>query len=154
MELDITKKRKTIIDSEDYDKVKDYKWHLLKTGYVATSVGGRKNKKMIYIHRLITNCPDGKVVDHINGNPLDNRKKNLRICLHIENCLNRKKSSINTKTSKYKGVHFDKNRNKWRTSIRVNGTNFYLGRFNSEIEAKNAYDNFAINCKFGKINEK
>lgn len=79
-----------VIDLEDVDKCKNYKWFLsfdeiLNSFYVKTS------KYPYSLHRVIMNCPKGFVVDHINHNTLDNRKENLRICTHAENMKNRKK---------------------------------------------------------------
>ena len=128
-------------DLEDYDKIKDYCWHINKK-YACTKY---KNNR-IMMHRLIMNCPKDKVVDHINGNTLDNRKSNLRICTQHENSYNKVKGKNNT--SGYKGVSWDKNANKW--SVRLH--NKYLGLYNSLEEAvkvskefdKNEYGEFSV----------
>ena len=89
---------------------------MIRGGY-ATS---RKNHKTIIFHRIIMGTNDSKIqVDHINGNTLDNRKQNLRICSNQENSFNKNKNSNNS--SGYKGVYFDKERNKWRSAIQFNG---------------------------------
>lgn len=72
----------TKIDKEDYDKVKCYKWTLTSENYVMNKASG------ILLHRLIMNCPDDKVVDHINHDTLNNTKSNLRIVSRSENCRN------------------------------------------------------------------
>ena len=73
---------KSLIDPEDFEKVSGYRWFAIKKrGYVVA----KKNSKRIWLHRLIMNPPQGLVVDHINGNPLDNRKSNLKICSIREN---------------------------------------------------------------------
>lgn len=118
---------KALIDLEDIDKVKEYKWCLNNTGYIHN----RKNN--IMLHRLIMDCPDDKVVDHINHNPLDNRKENLRICTPQQNNMNR--SNRYNNTSGVKGVHWDKEYNKWRCQITINKKTIHLGRFNSIEEA-------------------
>ena len=79
-----------IIDKEDYSKVKQYTWQ---TSYCKGTdkfyaVSSRHNQKNVKLHRLIMNCPKGMIVDHINHNPLDNRKCNLRICSPRSNSLN------------------------------------------------------------------
>lgn len=68
-----------------------------------------------YLHRMLTNAPKHLQVDHINGNKLDNRMINLRICTNKSN--NRNKKAYK---GKYKGVYFDKKRNKWCSQITKN----------------------------------
>jgi hypothetical protein len=96
---------------------------------------------------------DTQVVDHINGNRLDNRRANLRICTHKENSRNRTKSV--GKTSKHKGVHYEADRKRWRASIRYDGKLICLGRYKSEEAASTAYDNAATKYfgKFAKTNQ-
>jgi hypothetical protein len=92
----------------------------------------------------------GHLVDHINRDKLDNRRKNLRICSINES--NRNRGIIKFKKrqniiSKYKGVWWD--RSKWRTAITVNNQKIYLGRFDSERDAAIAY-NTAARIFFGE----
>ena len=75
---------KFMVDRSNVDKVKDLKWSAINTGYIVAY----KDRKMILLHRFITNCPSGMVVDHINRNKLDNRISNLRICTQKENMEN------------------------------------------------------------------
>ena len=124
------------VDNEDFDKLKVINWYITHYGYA-------KNDNHSYIHRLILNCPDDKYVDHINHDKLDNRKSNLRICTRRENNINRKPLSILTKTSLYKGVCWDKSRNKWRANVGYNGKKIHLGRFENELESAKAYDDKA-----------
>jgi hypothetical protein len=77
------------------------------------------------------------VVDHINNNKLDNRLENLQIISNRANLTKDKKKG----TSKYVGVNLDKTRNKWISQITINGKNVFLGRFKTEIEASEAYQN-------------
>lgn len=125
-----------LIDIEDIEKVKNFYWNIRYdkrhpncTVYVET----HKNNKRIHLHRLLTNCPDGMVVDHINYNGLDNRKCNLRVITQGANTLNRKKYK-----GKYlQGVAFDN-----RRPIRKYYSYFnkkFLGSFATEIEAHNKY---------------
>lgn len=140
----LTRGKYAKIDAEDFATLSVYSWYTLKTGYAATSVGGRKNKKMIYMHRLVMDVIDRFIsVDHINKNKLDNRKENLRICSHKQNCSNSSKSK-NLKTSKFKGVYFDKQRGKWAAKIKVNYINIFLGRFDDEIGAAKKYNKAAL----------
>ena len=110
------------IDLDDVDRVGQYKWHI-SHGYACC------NENKIRLHRFIMNCPNDKVVDHINHNPLDNRKCNLRICSNQQNCMNQNKHSNNT--SGYTGVLWDKAKNKWMARIKVNYKQIFLGYYDT-----------------------
>ena len=94
------------------------------------------------MHRQILNAPAYMLVDHINGNGLDNRKANLRLATGVQNGYNRRKTRKRT-WSKYKGVTFDKRRKKWQAKIVVNGRKQYLGSFNNQLDGARAYDRAA-----------
>jgi hypothetical protein len=126
-----------LIDKEDYILVKMFSWHIKnKNGYVQ-SARNKINKKRILLHRLILNPQDNKDIDHINGNILDNRKSNLRVCTNKENHWNTDLKKSNK--SGYKGVSWDKEKEKWYTSIRLNEKTISLGRYNTAEEASEAY---------------
>ena len=97
-----------LIDLEDVDLVKDKHWVLQscdkKLFYAKT--------KQYLLHRYITNCPDDKIIDHINHNTLDNRKRNLRICTASENNSNR--SPLKNSKSGHVGVCWRENEKAWR----------------------------------------
>jgi hypothetical protein len=99
------------------------------------------------MHRLIMNAPIGYDVDHINHNGLDNRRCNLRVCTRTQNQAN---SKPRKKSSKYKGVSWSNSENKWRAFIRINGKGKTIGRFDSELDAAEAYNNEAKKC-FGEF---
>ena len=90
------------------------------------------------MHRLILNAKKGEQVDHINRNGLDNRKKNLRLCSHSQNGINRPFQKNNS--SGFKGVHKYKYGGKWEVSIEKGGKNFYVGVFSDKKEAALAYN--------------
>lgn len=113
---------RAIIDLEDVEKCKKYKWTLkTDSDYVCNLT------KIGYLHRFIINCPKDMVVDHINGNRLDNRKENLRICTNQENRFNNKKYETNN--SGCTGVSWYKKANKWRARIQVKNKEIHLGLF-------------------------
>jgi hypothetical protein len=149
-----------LIDDEDYERANLYTWHLgydFKTNnfYVLSQEKGIiKKQKTIRLHRFIMNCPNNKIIDHINRNGLDNRKQNLRICTASENRMNSIKPS-HGKTSKYKGVGFYPNLNKYSCRIRINYKLKHIGYFETEKEAALKYNEMAIfyHGKFAKLNE-
>lgn len=106
------------------------------------------SKKTIFLHNWIMQVPEGKVVDHINGDGLDCRKINMRICLPAENKRNNGKWSSKT-SSRFKGVHYaPRYRLKWAAAINFNRKTVHIGRFGTETEAAKAYDVAARN-QFG-----
>lgn len=114
-------------DLEDYDKIENYCWYINGNRYIVS--GPFKNSKTVWLHRLVTDCPDELEVDHIHGELTrhDNRKENLRICTHAENKRNVNIQSNNT--SGVTGVGFDKANNKWLAHITINQKQIFLGRF-------------------------
>jgi hypothetical protein len=106
------------------------------------------------IHRLIMNPSGKQMVDHIDGNRLDNRKKNLRICYSHENSWNRATYTFE-KTSKYKGVCLNQTRKKWVAGITCKGVHYHLGYFDNEEDAARAYNGKAIELQgaFAMLNK-
>lgn len=145
-----------LIDKEDFEKVSKYKWNghkkpYDKTWYFSASIKISRDKyKRLELHNLIMDCPSGLYVDHIDGNGLDNRKQNLRICTFTENRRNRRKHK--PFSSKYKGVL--KDNDCWRGCIWNEGRSIYLGCFNSEIDCAKVYDAAAreLHGKFASLN--
>jgi len=130
-----------LIDDEDYEKINTHSWCIFHSRserpYVVRYINNSGKQIRIWLHRIIINPPDGKVVDHINNNTLDNRKCNLRICTHKENIRNQKKRKNNA--SGFKGVYFVEKNKKYRATIRVNGKGIHLGLFGTPEEAHKAY---------------
>lgn len=125
-------------DLEDYDKLKHICWGITKLGYVHGSI---KYGTGIFLHRLLFDT-DEPCIDHINNNPRDNRKSNLRGCNTSENLRNFKISSNNT--SGIKGVSFNKKANKWQAYIGVNMKNIHLGIYSNKLDAIKAREDAEI----------
>lgn len=124
----------TLVDDDNFEYINQKRCRVGSSGYVFTG----KNTR---IHRLITNCPDDMVVDHINHNKLDNRKQNLRICTIEENCRNRVDNKNNK--SGFRGVSFYLPLNKWRAKIVLKNKTVHLGYFNTPQEASQVYEKVA-----------
>jgi hypothetical protein len=127
------------IDEEDFDLISSYKWYEAKTLNVSYATayfgGGRKNRKMMKMHRLILNAHKGEMIDHIDGNGLNNKKSNLRISTNQLNQANTR--NFNNPTG-YKGVY--KEGNRYRARIGFCGKGVHLGCFSTPEEAAIAYN--------------
>ncbi|MES2408775.1 MAG: HNH endonuclease [Patescibacteria group bacterium] len=152
--IKLTKNKYSIISDSDYRKVSQHIWHL-SNGYATYQKYDRITKKTQtwYLHWDIIGKPNkGYNVDHINGDRLDNRRSNLRICTAAENMRNRKLNKDNT--SGFKGVVFYKVLNKWGSGIKFNGKFHYLGLFITKEEAAEVYNKKAkeLHKQFAKLN--
>ena len=127
----------TLVDYEDYVKIVEFNWQVSGFGYISRNVNG----KTLYLHKYLLGA-DEETVDHINGNKLDNRRRNLRLCSDKDNTRNRR--ALEGKTSIYKGVSYDTQTGKWNCHIKVDSKSIRLGRFDTEIEAARQYDINAI----------
>lgn len=134
-----------LVDDKDYEVLAQYKWHL-SNGYAV-----RRGNKPTSMHRAIMQPPSDLQVDHINGDRLDNRRCNLRLCTGGQNKRNRhalvaNKTGANQrrtpgKTSQYKGVaNAREGKRRWRAAIGYQSKTLNLGYFMTEIEAAKAYD--------------
>ncbi len=135
-----------IVDDDDFPFLSKYKWHNRggKIPYFCRSVYIKgKNPKSIYVHRMIMKAKKGEVVDHIDGNTFDNRKKNLRLCTGKQNSRNRVRLNKNN-TSGFKGVSFFKPTGHWMVQVMFNGKRAYTGFFKEKIEAAKKYNEIAL----------
>lgn len=136
--IKITQGYEVKIDDEDFDLISGRSWKVLRSRkrvYASYSYGKDSNKSML-MHRLIMNAEKGQYVDHINGDTLDNRKENLRLCTNSQNLGNRGKQSNNN--SGYKGVHFHDG--SYVAKIRKDNIVYTLGYSKDKIEAAKIYD--------------
>ena len=140
-----------LVDDEDFEKLLSYPWcrktvpnsQLVYAVYTASISPG--NRQTVWLHRMILGATKGQLVDHRDGDGLNNTKTNLRFCTHSENCRNKKiRSDSKTGT---KGVTRNKSHGKetggWLAQIGVNGRGIRLGVFGSKKEAAIAYQNAA-----------
>lgn len=134
--IPLTKGQVAIVDKEDYEWLSQYKWHAVNNGEKFYAYRCR-NKRSLSMHRAIMNEPKGMLVDHKDGNGLNNRRNNLRVCTTSQNHQNRRRTFG---SSRYKGVHWNKKGKKWAAAITDKGKYKFLGHFDDEAEAAKAYD--------------
>lgn len=127
----------TIIDTEDYDKVKDFCWFKVVGDkgdtYVEARTKGQFDRTLIKLHQVLCPCKKGLVPDHKNGNGLDNRKGNLRSITQRQNVLNSAIRSDNT--SGHTGVGYNKEIQKWTAVISIDKKVRYLGSYVNKEDA-------------------
>jgi len=145
--IPLTQGKYAIVDPEDYEELARYNWYAVQSPrgfYAQRSVSvkaknGRSGQENVRMHRVILKAPEGKFVDHINHNGLDNRKSNLRICTMQQNSWNMRKQRGNC-TSQYKGVSWRKDAGKWQARIIYNAKAISIGFFDDEKAAAISYD--------------
>ncbi len=148
--IKLTKDKFSLVDDSDFEWLNGFKWMFFSSGYAV------RFDKGVYIpmHRFIMKTPKGMFTDHINGNPLDNRRSNLRICTAGENRLNMCIPKNNT--SGYKGVcKFKYSKSlPWTARININKKRFHLGYFKNPEDAAVAYNEAAIKYhgQFARLN--
>jgi hypothetical protein len=137
--IKLTQGLEAMVDDEDYEELSKYKWYSsISDGrcYAMRNITKKQGKQdHLLMHKEIAKTPKGMYTDHIDGNTLNNIKSNLRIVTNRQNGQNRHEN----KSSKYVGVYWNAKAKKWESKIRTGGKRKYLGCFENEIDAHNAY---------------
>lgn len=150
-----------IVDDIDYPLVSKYTWTLSKSGNRLYAITTKRRtpikyskRDTIYLHRLIMNVSGWhNCVDHINGDGLDCRRSNIRLCTRGQNAMNLKIRVDNS--SGYKGVYFNQQRKKYAAQIQIDKKTKFLGLFHTKEEAAEKYNEYALMYygEFSSINK-
>lgn len=152
--IKLTQGKYTIVDNIDFEWVNSFKWYAKKQGEKSKVARNITNKKgtqdTVLLHRIIMKCPKGMEVDHIDGDPLNNQRKNLRLCTKKQNRQNKGFSKNNQ--SGYKGVTL--HRNVYEVYVRKNNRHTFVGSHKNKHEAAKIYNKEAkkVFGKFSKLN--
>ena len=151
-EIPLTQGKVALVDADDYERLAQFNWYAVKHrhGFKAARSAwlGDKKRKMVLMHRAIMNASDDQQIDHIDRDPLNNRRMNLRVATRAENARNT--NSRHGSTSTYLGVSWTARDRKWVARIQVQGSCLHLGYFADEMEAALAYD-AAARLHFGEF---
>lgn len=146
--IPLTQGQFALVDDEDFDTVNKYSWAARAIGHSFTAMR-RNGQTTISMHRQILGLLKSyDQVDHIDGNPLNNTRSNLRVCALTENLWKRGCNYNNA--CGLKGVRYSKRRKKWYAQIQANKKRMHIGSFNSKEEAANAYNEAAL-CLHGEF---
>ena len=155
--IQLTQGKYAIVDDEDYEIVSKFKWHYIdaythrKNGYARHLLyENGKPVGFIRMHHLILPFKNGYMIDHINGDGLDNRRENLRLVTKSQNMIN--SGARKNNTTGYKGVY--RMRDKWRVSISRDRKQHHIGCFKDKLEAIKAYNEAAktYHGEYAKLN--
>ena len=133
--IPLTQNKFSKVNDKDYERLNKYKW-FLSEDYPCTMIG----RKSVRMHKLILKA---SMVDHINGDILDNQRENLRPCNKSQNGANSKKRRGNF-SSRFKGVYWAADKGKWAAQVTKDSKSYMLGRFENEIDAALCYDLWAL----------
>jgi hypothetical protein len=149
--IPLTQDKFAFVDLSDYERVNKFRWCITRRSDKEYA-HRRDGKRFIKMHRFILDAQDGEMVDHIDGDGLNNCRSNLRLCTNQQNQFN-SRSQINSK-SKYKGVSWHEREGKWSADIRIDKKLKCLGYFDDETEAAQKYDEIAQETQgeFARLN--
>lgn len=140
--IKLTRGKYAIVDNEDFARISSYTWCADETSSGKFYAMRKSGKKTVRMHRDVLMYSGNLDVDHIDGNGLNNQKKNLRIVSHQQNMANYPVDKKAGHHSKYRGVSFHKKAKKFNAYIRINGKDHHIGLFLTEDEAFIARNNF------------
>lgn len=150
-ELYATRGQRILFDEEFESLFSSCSWSVSGGPYARAWIDGEK----VMMHRHVMGCVpgDGRVVDHISGDTLDNRRQNLRLCTPTQNSMNRGRSPRNR--SGFKGVSRHHKNPSWVATITVDNKTVYLGSFKTREDAAKAYNEAALRLYgvFAQLNE-
>lgn len=138
--------RFALLDKAEWERLNHFRWHFNKRGYAARLQyrGGGKCDAIIYLHREVMGNSPGVVYDHINRNKLDCRRSNLRVATKHGNAGNiSKRNQARPPTSIFKGVSYDRRKQRWLAQGNNHGRMVFIGRYKSEELAAFAYNHWA-----------
>jgi len=135
------------VDAEDYKWLNQRKWHvaiICGTPRAAHTINNEHGKTVhLYMSRVILEARKGFVVDHIDHDALNNQRDNLRECTKTQNRQNSRKQKRHT-SSQFKGVFWEKRRQKWVARIVIDKRRIYIGQFDDELDAARSYNDAAL----------
>ena len=155
-EIPLPHEKTAIVDDADYESLSLHHWSCCKAGYAMRGFSINGKKMYLKMHHVVAGRPPhGYVVDHINGNRLDNRRCNLRFVTYQQNAFNAHKHQVENGTSRFKGVSYMKDKHKWRSRIMIGGREKHIGLYGTEEEAALAYNEAAKSYfgEYAKLNE-
>lgn len=155
--ISLTHDKVTLVDDDDYKELSKHKWHFKPNrtgGYAARGPVKDRKQYTLRMHRFILGIYDERYVDHIDGNPLNNQRINLRACTRAEN--NRNTTKRKDSQNQYRGVILNKKTKRWRARVQINGKRLWSSKsFPTEREAALAFNELAIKYhgEFARLNE-
>lgn len=149
--IPLTRGKVAVIDFDDFEKVRGFKWHADQDGHTfyAKRAAPRPSKSKLMMHREILGCPAGLEVNHVDGDGLNNQRSNLEITTRGGNSRAFRRR-LAPAASKFRGVVGHTKSKRWRACIKFQGKREYLGWFDSEESAARAYDSRAKELGYSK----
>lgn len=143
MEIKLSRGKVALVDAEDYGHLSQRKWYwnghyAVRNSDYVKGMGRTPHRKTVYMHCVILGVPPDKKGDHIDGNTLDNRRKNLRLATAAQNAYNH--GLLRNNKSGYAGVSKEHPGDKWRARIIHKKQEYYLGAFDTPEEASAVYE--------------